>query len=356
MSMMHASSHADTGLASRTTPPDTARLMRWVLLAMLPGIGVMTWHFGIGVLTNIIFSGLLGMGLEALMLRLRKRSIRPVLSDHSALLSGVLLGVSLPPASPWWLIGVGMIAAVVIAKHLYGGLGHNPFNPAMVGYALLLVSFPTQMTLWSPPTGMGEDVFATLRQFMGMMSATELDALSGATPLDAFKHKGEALMASEFWAANPLPPGTLLAWQHVALAWLAGGILLLYKRIISWHIPLAMLGSMLALATLLYAGDPSHHGSPAFHLFTSGAMLGAFFIATDPVSAATSRKGKLIYGAAIGLLVILLRTYGAYPDAVAFSVLLMNLAAPLLDYYSDPRPLGHSAPTRGYQLPPEDRS
>ncbi|WP_346797914.1 RnfABCDGE type electron transport complex subunit D [Halomonas sp. Bachu 37] len=354
MSLMHAATHAGDRPARRTSPPDTARLMRWVLLATLPGIAVLTLNFGIGVITNVVIAGLLAMGLEALMLTLRRRPVWPALGDHSALLSGVLLGVSLPPASPWWLIAVGMVAAIVVAKHLYGGLGHNPFNPAMVGYALLLVSLPTQMTLWSPPLGwLGAGWDTVLAQVLGFTSSAQLDALSGATPLDAFKHKGEAVLASEFWASAPLPEGTLAAWRQVSLAWLLGGAVLLYKRVISWHIPLAMLASMGTIALLLYAGDPSHHAPPSFHWLTGATMLGAFFIATDPVSAATSRRGKLIYGAAIGALVILLRTFGSYPDAVAFAVLLMNLCVPLLDYYTDPRPLGHAAPTRGYR-PPEN--
>ncbi|BBI61543.1 hypothetical protein HSBAA_28490 [Vreelandella sulfidaeris] len=134
---------------------------------------------------------------------------------------------------------MGMVAAIVVAKQLYGGLGHNPFNPAMVGYALLLVSFPTYMTLWTPP----QNIVPTelWSQITGTLPAAQLDSLSGATPLDAFKHKGEAVLASEFWAAKPLPEGTLGAWQIISLAWLLGGTFLLYKRIISWHIPAAML-------------------------------------------------------------------------------------------------------------------
>ncbi|WP_075881254.1 RnfABCDGE type electron transport complex subunit D [Vreelandella massiliensis] len=346
MSFLH---HSATP-ASAQAPSSTPNLMRWVLFAMLPGIVVMTVYFGVGVLTNIALAALFGLALEAGVLRLRHRPLRPALNDASALVTAVLLGVALPPASPWWLIGVGMVAAVVVAKQLYGGLGQNPFNPAMVGYALLLVSFPTYMTLWAPPQALLPDTLWL--QVAGMLPASELDALSGATPLDAFKHKGEAVLASEFWAAEPLPAGTLDAWQHAGWAWLLGGGVLLYKRIISWHIPVAMLGSMTLFSALFYAGDPSHFASPSFHLLTGAAIFGAFFIATDPVSAATSRRGKLIYGAGIGTLVMLIRTFGAYPDAVAFAVLLMNLCVPLLDLYSDPRVMGHTQAVRG-QRPPE---
>ncbi|RUR27347.1 RnfABCDGE type electron transport complex subunit D [Vreelandella andesensis] len=359
MSMMHASqltakSTNAKSLTAKTfnaTPP-TAQLMRWVIIATLPGLAVMTFYFGIGVISNVLLAGLFALGAEALALKLRQRSLRPALSDSSALLTGVLLGASLPPASPWWLIGIGILAAVVVAKHLYGGLGQNPFNPAMVGYALLLVSFPTYMTLWSPPQSfIPENLWA---QIGGTLPASMLDALSGATPLDAFKHKGEAVLAREFWATQPLPEGALSAWRNVALAWLAGGLLLIAKRIISWHIPVSMLVSMALLATLFYASSPSHFASPFFHLTTGAAIFGAFFIATDPVSAATSRRGKLFFGAGIGALVMIIRTFGGYPDAVAFVVLLMNLCVPLLDIYTVPRPTGQ--PKAQQQTEQVDRS
>ncbi|WP_136254363.1 RnfABCDGE type electron transport complex subunit D [Onishia niordana] len=351
MSLMHQSQVSPQ-------PADTGRVMSWLLLATLPGITVLTWHFGLGVLTNVLLAAGLGMGLEALVLRLRRRRVRPVVADNSALVSGVLLGASLPPGTSLWLILVGMVAAIVVAKQLYGGLGQNPFNPAMVGYALLLISFPAAMTQWSAPHGIvGPDGLSfgdLLVRIIGFNSELDgslgPDAWSGATPLDAFKHKPEAMLASEFWATTPLPEGTQTAWRNVALAWLAGGTLLLYKRLIGWQIPVSMLAAMGLLATLLYAADPSHHGSPAFHWLNGAAVFGAFFIATDPVSAATSRKGKLYYGAGIGLLVVLIRDVGAYPDAVAFAVLLMNFAVPFIDYYTQPRTQGHARPNRGIKV------
>ncbi|WP_249976611.1 RnfABCDGE type electron transport complex subunit D [Vreelandella olivaria] len=336
MSMMHAS---PLGAA-----PSTAHLMRWVIIATLPGLGAMTYYFGLGVVSNVLLAALIALGAEALVLTLRSRPLRPALTDSSALLSGVLLGASLPPASPWWLIGIGVLAAIIVAKQLYGGLGHNPFNPAMVGYALLLVSFPAYMTLWSPPQPLVTETLWS--QIIGSLPTAALDGLSGATPLDAFKHKGEAVLASEFWASQPLPEGTLSAWRNIALAWLAGGLLLIAKRIISWHIPVAMLGSITLLAALFYASDPSHFASPLFHLLTGATLFGAFFIATDPVTAATSRRGKLIFGAGIGVLVMIIRSLGGYPDAIAFAVLLMNLCVPLLDIYTVPRPSGQPKPAR----------
>nr|WP_297458599.1 electron transport complex subunit RsxD [uncultured Halomonas sp.] len=346
MSLMHASSphsHAATS---------TGQIMRWVLIATLPGIAAQARFFGWGIVLNVLFAAGLGVLLEALILRLRSRPSSLTLRDNSALVTGVLLGVSLPPFVPWWLIAVGMVAAIVVAKQLFGGLGQNPFNPAMVGYALLLIAFPLPMTQWAAPHGLlGPEAISmgeSLGYFLGL--ASPADAMTGATPLDAFKHKPEAILASEFWAGKPLPPGTLNAWHSVALAWLAGGALLLFKRIVSWHIPLSMLGAIALIATLMFAGDPSHHGSPLFHLLGGAAIFGAFFIATDPVSAATSRKGKLYYGAGIGILVMVIRTFGAYPDAVAFAVLLMNFAVPFIDYYTQPRTYGHNRPNRGIKV------
>ncbi|GAB2803914.1 electron transport complex subunit RsxD [Halomonas shantousis] len=350
MSLIHAD--ASPPSSPPPIPASTARVMGWVLLATLPGVVTLTWHFGWGVVINVSLAMMTGVLLEAAMLALRGRPIVATLRDNSALVTGVLLGVSLPPLAPWWLILVGMAAAIVVAKHLYGGLGQNLFNPAMVGYALLLVAFPVPMTQWVPPHGVFGPDAISLGEALGHVAGLipPADAMTGATPLDAFKHKPQSLMASEFWAGDPLADGTLAAWHHAALAWLVGGGLLLYKRVIGWHIPVAMLGTLTLVATLLYAGEPSHHASPLFHLLGGAAIFGAFFIATDPVSAATSRRGKWVYGAGIGLLVILIRVYGAYPDAVAFAVLLMNFAAPFIDYYTRPRVYGHARSHRGIKV------
>jgi electron transport complex protein RnfD len=171
------------------------------------------------------------------------------------------------------------------------------------------------------------------------------DAFSSATPLDLFKNKG-ALTADELWAQTPLL-GQLGSWQLVSLAYLAGGLYLLARRIYTWHIPVAMLATLFMISGFFYGADPSNQAPPLLHLTLGATMLGAFFIATDPVTAATSNKGKLIYGAAIGLLVYIIRAWGNYPDAIAFAVLLMNLAVPFLDYYTRPRTYGHKQANRG---------
>lgn len=344
MSLFHADNvnHTPPGLTRQ--PTNTPDIMAWVLIATLPGIAVQSWHFGWGVLSNVIIAGALGVALEALVLSLRGRALRATLADNSALLSGVLLGAALPPGSAWWLIAIGMVAAIVVAKHLYGGLGHNLFNPAMVGYALLLVSFPARMSLWPAPNGLlGPDAInlgQTLASVAGQLPLARLDALSGATPLDAFSHKPDGLMMTEFWATQPLASGMLSAVQQVSLAWLAGGAILLARGIIGWRIPLAMLATLFIGASLMFLANPSHQPGPLFHLLTGASLFGAFFIATDPVSAATSRRGKLYYGIGIGLLLLIIRSAGAYPEGLAFAVLLMNLAVPLIDHYTMPRAYG----------------
>ncbi|QJQ94241.1 MULTISPECIES: RnfABCDGE type electron transport complex subunit D [Halomonadaceae] len=339
MSLMHASA------VSSRRPSSTSAAMAWVLIASVPGTATLTWYFGWGVLTNVLLAMGLGVALEALVLKLRGRTPSTVLRDNSALVTGLLLGISLPPGSSWWLLAVGMVAAIVVAKQLYGGLGQNPFNPAMVGYALLLISFPVPMSHWMAPHGLfGSEALSlldVLRQVAGLTGQQSLDAISGATPLDAFKYRPEGTMAHEFWASDPLPEGALEAGRASALAWLAGGALLFYRRLISWHIPLTMLSTIMLIATLLYMIDLSRYGSPLFHLLGGGTIFAAFFIATDPVSAAASRRGKLIYAAGIGVLVMVIRTAGSYPDAISFAVLLMNFAVPFIDYYTRPRVQGH---------------
>ena len=238
----------------------------------------------------------------------------------------------------------------MLAKHLFGGLGANPFNPAMVGYAVLLVSFPARMLQWLPPNVAGlepaslsfVDTLTTI--FTGMPPARfTWDAITSPTPLDALRTDlalgmtmGEAhanAMFSTFGGKG---------WEWINLATLAGGGWLLALRIIRWQIPVAMLTALFVCASIMSAADPGGYAGPLFHLTSGASMLGAFFIATDPVSAATSDRGKLIYGAGIGVLTYVIRTWGGYPDGVAFAVLIMNLTVPLIDRYTIPRIYGHA--------------
>ena len=329
-------------------PLDTATVMRLVLLSTIPGVFALSYFFGFGTLMNIAWASLLALGMEAAVLKVRKRPIGFYLNDGSALVTAVLLGIALPPASPWWLIAVGILFAIVFAKHLYGGMGYNPFNPAMVGYVVLLISFPVQMTSWLAATGTFDgSVIGPIDTFMRMFSLGGLDAVTMATPLDVLK-QNDSLLIKDMWANNP-QFGSLagVGWEWANVGFLAGGLYLLYRRVFTWHAPLSMLLALFVMSALFYDGGSSASGgSPMFHLFSGATMLGAFFIVTDPVTSAVSNKGRFIYGACIGVLIYLIRVWGNYPDAVAFPVLLMNFAAPLLDHYTQPRTYGHKTKTR----------
>ncbi|OZG72479.1 electron transport complex subunit RsxD [Hahella sp. CCB-MM4] len=326
----------------------TASVMQWVLLATLPGFVALTWFFGWGVLINVVWASLLALVSEAAIVKLRKRPVMFYLGDYSAVVTAVLLGLALPPFAPWWVTMVGILFAIVISKQLYGGLGSNPFNPAMVGYALLLVSFPVEMTThWATPSSLTElpDFLSTLQYIFGGGNLN-IDGVTMATPLDTYKHQIDVLTREEVSQLPIFGQHVALGWEWVNLGFLAGGLLLIWRKIITWHIPLSMLAA-LAVCSLVLGWDPDRYTPVSIHLLSGATMLGAFFIATDPVTAATSRLGKLYYGAGIGILIYIIRTWGSYPDAVAFSVLLMNFAAPFLDYYTKPRTYGHRKAHRG---------
>ncbi len=323
-------------------PLTTARVMQYVLLATVPGIIALTHFFGFGTLVNILWGGLVALACEALALKLRRRPMGFYLRDCSALVTATLLCIALPPYSPWWLILVGIASSILLAKHLYGGLGYNPFNPAMVGYVILLISFPVQMTSWAPPRGLG-DVPGLLEALQACFMPATFDGATMATPLDILK-QNDAMLIEDLWAANPqFGRWGGLGWEWANIAFLAGGLWLLYQRVFTWHAPLAMLFSLSLLAAIFYDGGSSASGgSPLFHLLSGATMFGAFFIVTDPVTSAVSVRGKVVYGALVGVLVYIIRVRGNYPDAVAFAVLIMNFAAPFVDHYTQPRTYGHA--------------
>ena len=320
-------------------PLSTARVMRSVIIACVPGLLALIWWFGWGVLINVALGVLAAMTTEALFLRARKRPVNKILSDSSAILTGVLLGLALPPLLPWWMTVLGASFAITFGKQLYGGMGQNPFNPAMLGYVVLLISFPLEMSRWAPAGG-GAGLVDSLVIIFTQPPLP--DALSGATPLDAFKFRG-ALTAQEWRDASGIAGSVAGAgWEWVNLAFLAGGLWMLRLRLFSWHAPVAMLATLGFAALCFWDGGSSDSlGSPALHLFSGATMFGAFFILTDPVSSATSARGRLVFGAGAGLLIYVIRVWGNYPDAVAFAVLLMNLTAPFIDHYTKPRPYGH---------------
>ncbi len=319
--------------------------MLQVLLACIPGLAALVYFFGYGVLFNLAIAIAAAVFFETLVLKLRKRNVPLYLKDLSAVVTAVLLALALPPTLPWWITVVGVGFAIVFAKHLYGGLGNNPFNPAMVAYVLLLISYPVEMTTWLPINS--SISLAESAQAILLFDQSVVDAYSGATPLDSFKTQlSQGFSKSEFLSLSTFAGFAYAAgWEWVNLAFLLGGIYLYFKKIINWQISVSFLLAIVLSSSLFYLIDPDRFASPLFHLFAGGTMLGAFFIATDPVSAATSNKGRLIYGFGIGILIVVIRTWGGYPDAVAFSVLLLNLCAPTIDYYTQPRTYGYE---KGY--------
>jgi electron transport complex protein RnfD len=333
-------------LATSATPPlssteSVGGLMLKVLYALVPGTFLMVWFFGVGVLFNVTIAVLSAGAAEAFVLALRKKSFL-LLLDCSAVLTAVLLAVSLPPLTPWWLPLTGALFAIVIAKQLYGGLGYNPFNPAMAAYAALLISFPRSMTAWPLPSGFAAiDLSDSLDVVFGSLKPELFDGRTGATPLDMLKTQLRLGKTVAEARASPLfSVQAVRAWQCVSIGYLLGGLWLVSRKKIDWRIPVSFLGGLSASALVFYLMNPSRYASPFFHLFAGGSMLGAFFIATDPVTAATTPVGRWVYGAAAGLLVFIIRAFGGFPDGVAFAVLLMNLAAPTIDHYTRPRIYG----------------
>jgi len=326
------------------------RVMLLVLLALAPAVLVQVVFFGPGLLVQLLLACVAALGAEAVALRMRGKPLAPYLTDGTALITAALLSLCLPPLAPWWLVVSGCAFAIGFAKHAYGGLGANPFNPAMVGYAVLLVSFPAQLGHWLPPqleTLAG--VHLTFTETLSTILRGELparvtwDAVTSATPLDAIRTGlRTGLTLEEIGSSRNL--GTLGGPGHdwINLAVLAGGAWLLAARVISWHIPVAMLAGLSVPAGLMTAIDPGTYPGPVFHVTAGASMLGAFFIATDPISAATSNLGRLVYGAGIGVFTYVIRTWGGYPDGVAFAVLLMNLAVPWIDRHTVPRVYGHA--------------
>ena len=320
--------------------------MLQVLYALIPGILVYVYFFGFGIVINIILASITALSCEALMLWLRKRPIRPFITDNSALVTAWLIASAMPPFAPWWMTILGTAFGIIFAKHLYGGLGHNPFNPAVTGYAMLLISFPVEMTHW-PALASLSGHYPSIIDSLSIIftghptGGLTLDALSGATPLDTMKTELRHYHIVENIKQNPLF-GDFggKGWEWIGNGFLLGGCWLIYKRVITWHIPVAVLGSLFIISGFFFLIDVDIYPSPLFHIFSGATIIAAFFIATDPVTAATSNKGRLLYGIGIGILIYVIRTWGGYPDAVAFSILLMNMAAPTIDYYTQPRVFG----------------
>ncbi len=327
-------------------PDSVSQIMLRVLLALIPGIVLYVWHFGPAILVSITLASITALATEAAMLKLRGSPVTPFIKDNSALLTAWLLALSIPPLAPWWMVVTGTAFAISISKHLYGGLGNNPFNPAMIGYAVLIISFPVPMTQWLTPHGLGSVELNLLDQLHFIFSGAlppgvSLDAITMATPLDTLKT--QLHLDRPMQEIMDMPIYGRLAGQGseaVALGFLAGGLFLLLNRIISWHIPVFYLGSLFAIAGVFHLIDPAHYAPPMFHWFSGAAMIGALFILTDPITSPTTTKGKFIFAACAGLITYLIRTFGGFPDGLAFSTLLMNICVPLIDAYTQPKIFG----------------
>jgi len=335
---------------------DVASLMLQVLAALVPAAVAHIWFFGPGLLFNLLVAGIFAIGGEALMMWARGRPPELALSDYSALVTAALLAFAIPSLTPWWVTATGALFAVIVAKHLYGGLGFNIFNPAMAGYVVILVAFPMHLNLWVAPR-MGDidyqhlTIIQTLAFTLtgNLPDALDFDAVSRATPLDVMK-TGLNSMAT----VGEIRAGAIMGdfggrgWEWIGNFLALGGLWLLLRRIIRWQIPLGVMLGLLGPASLMYLFDPGSNPSPGFHLFAGATILCAFFVATDPVSAATSPRGRFFYGLGIGLLTWCIRRWGSYADGIAFAVLIMNMAVPAIDYVTRPRIVGHGIRERDH--------
>lgn len=300
--------------------------MYGVVIALLPALAASVWFFGLGalwvVLTSVLSCVLIEAAIQKFILKV------PVsVSDGSAALTGLILAFNLPSNLPIWIIVIGALVAIGIGKMTFGGLGQNIVNPAILGRVFLLVSFPAQMTSWPMPNG--------------------VDGATGATPLGIMK---EGLLSgktvSEILPEIPTNTDLLLGGiggslgEVSAIALLIGFVFMLVRKIITWHIPVSILVTMFVFGGILHLASPEQYACPTFHILTGGALLGAIFMATDYVTSPMSHKGMLIYGFGIGLLTMLIRTFGAYPEGMSFAILIMNIVTPLINTYCKPKRFG----------------
>ena len=327
--------------------PSVSTIMLKVLLALIPGIALYFYVFGLGVIINILLASLTVVMTESVILAIRKLPIKPFILDGSGLVTAWLLALSIPSIAPWWIIVLGTLLCITFGKHVYGGLGYNLFNPAMLGYAILLISFPSIMTHWQMPNNLMASPSDWLDQIRvifnsNLLPKETLDAMSSATPLDYIKTQ---LTLNQ--PLNTIQQDKIFGFiggrglELINLGYLAGGLYLLKEKIISWHLPVAFLSTLFLMALLFNVLAPDTFASPLFHIMSGGSMLCAFFIITDPVSAPTTPKGKIYFGVGIALLVFIIRIFGGYPEGIAFAVLLFNICAPLIDSLTQPRIFGH---------------
>ncbi len=340
------------GAAPHWRTPDTIPIMmRQVIYALVPAVFAYHWFFGIGIFINITVAATTAIVTEFIALKMRGRPVRQYLTDFSAIITAILIAMCLPPLTAWWVTATGTFFAIGIAKHMFGGLGYNIFNPAMVGFATIIISFPEALSHWQAPN-IGDLDYQTPDNLTTLMYALTgrlpdgltFDAISRATPLNTVQIELGMMRTMDEIATNPLF-GDFggRGWEWIANFIAIGGIWLLVRGIIRWQVPVSLLMTLAVLSSIGYLVDSARFPGPGFHLFSGGAMLCAFFIATDPVTGTSTNKGKIIFGVGIGALIYLIRTWGSFADGVTFSVLLMNSAAPLIDRLTRPRIYGRAA-------------
>jgi len=315
------------------------QVMGEVCLALIPLLAVQTWFYGVGVLIQVALATGSFWLVEYLALTLRGRPSAAFLRDLSAPLAGILFALCLPPWAPWYVSVVAAFFAIGVAKHLFGGLGYNPFNPAMVGYAVVLISFSAALARYPASDAAGLDLLTLCKViFLGAEPKAGFDALSAATPLDLID---QAKRAGLSYAELKLDASyDAQAPFAIALAALLGGLFIVWRRHAAWQVPVGVVLGVVAFGGPLWLWLPDQLPSPIEQMFLGSLMLGAFFIATDPVSGAATPRGRLLFGFGVGALTIAIRQFGAYPEGVAFAVLLMNTAAPLLDRLTQSRVFG----------------
>ncbi|MDD5033916.1 MAG: RnfABCDGE type electron transport complex subunit D [Methylococcaceae bacterium] len=336
-------------------------IMKWVMLALSPATLFGIFIFGWPALLLFAVTLLSALFFEAACLALAGRAVKPTLLDGSALLTGWLIGMSLPPWAPWWIGVVGSALAIIVGKQVYGGIGQNLFNPAMLARVALLVSFPLEMTTWIHPAPLFSASAPGLLESFAITfgGAAAADGMTGASLIGHVKTEfsqghglSEALNSGGYAFIK-----SFLGWRSGSLGetssllLIGGGIWLMRKKVITWHIPLSMLMTVALMAGLFNWIDAEHYPGPWFHLTSGGLTLAAFFIATDYVTSPNSATGQIIFGAGCGLIVYLIRTWGAYPEGVGFSVLLMNSLTPVIDHYIRPRIYGRDHKGRPLELP-----
>ncbi len=313
------------------SPETTRKLMYGVVIALAPALAASIWFFGMGAIIVTLTSVLACVAVEYLTQKYILKT-KPSVTDGSAVVTGLLLAFNVPSNLPVHIIIIGAIVSIGVAKMTFGGLGSNPFNPALVGRVFLLISFPVQMTSWPVPSG---------------FQTGYLDAVTGATPLGIMS---EGIRNGETVAAlmEKVPSHMQLFYGYMggslgeiaAAALIIGGIYMIWRKIITWHIPVSMLLTVAVFTGILWLADPSKFADPVFHLLTGGIMLGAIFMATDYVTSPMTHKGMIIYGIGIGVITVLIRTWGAYPEGVSFAILIMNAFVPLLNMYIKPARFG----------------